>query len=48
MEEIEKDIKKVYQELAPCDIVMADIEATTPDNRVKELIKLCRSLETNK
>jgi hypothetical protein len=48
MEEIERDMSKVYQELSPCDIVMADIEATTQDNRVKELLEICSILEQNK
>ena len=48
IEEIKKDMEKIYQELSPCDIVMADIEATTPDNRVKELLEICAFLEQNK
>jgi len=48
IEEIKMDINKVYQELSPCDMVMADIEATTPDNRVKEFIEFCSLLEHHK
>jgi hypothetical protein len=48
IEEIERDMKKVYHELSPCDIVMADIEATTQDNRVKELLEICSFLEHSK
>ena len=48
LKEIKGDIEKIYQELSPCDIVMADIEANTPDNRVKDLIEICRVLEINK
>jgi len=44
--EIKRDMTKIYQELAPCDIVMADIEATTQDQRVKDLLKICRNLES--
>jgi hypothetical protein len=45
LEDIEKDMERIYKELSPCDVVMADIQATTPDSRVKELLKVCRDLE---
>ena len=45
MEEIEKDMRRIRDELSPCDIVMADIQAATPDARVNELLRICRSLE---
>jgi uroporphyrinogen-III decarboxylase len=45
VEEIKKDMERIYEELSPCDVVMADIQATTPDSRVKELLKICRDLE---
>jgi hypothetical protein len=48
IEEIKKDMGKIYQELAPCDIAMPDIEATTTDDRVKDLLKICASLESEK
>jgi len=35
MDEIKADIQKIADELAPCDIVMADITDTTPDSRVR-------------
>jgi hypothetical protein len=34
----------VHRELAPCDVVMADIQWTTPDQRVNEFLEICRSL----
>lgn len=43
---IREDMEKIYRELAPCDVVMADIQATTPDSRVKELLEICRALES--
>jgi hypothetical protein len=43
--EIEQDMKKIHKELSPCDVVMADIQATTPDSRVNELLQICRRLE---
>jgi hypothetical protein len=43
--EIQRDMARIYRELAPCDVVMADIQATTPDARVRELLDICRLLE---
>jgi hypothetical protein len=45
IEEIEKDMERIYKELSPCDVVMADIQAATPDSRVNELLGICRNLE---
>ena len=45
LEEIRADMEKICDELSPCDIVMADIQATTPDARVHELLDVCRRLE---
>jgi len=46
--EIKKDMEKIYNELSPCDIVMADIQATTNDERVNELLQICKNLEKQK
>lgn len=46
IETIHSDMKKIYQELSPCDIVMADIQSSTPDTRIQELIEICRGLES--
>lgn len=43
--EIRTDMATIYNGLAPCDIVMADIQADTPDERVHELLTICRELE---
>ncbi len=48
IEKIREDMEKIYRELAPCDAVMADIQATTPDSRVNELLEICRELESGK
>jgi len=48
LDEIKKDMKKIYNELSPCDVVMADIEATTSDKRVNELLQICKNLELRK
>lgn len=44
-DEIRADMQKIRAELSPCDIVMADIQWTTPDARVNELLEICRALE---
>ena len=46
--EIEKDMRQIRDELSPCDIVMADIQWTTPDSRVNELLDICRALEARR
>ncbi len=43
--EIRLDMEKIRAELAPCDVVMADIQADTPDERVRDLLRICRELE---
>jgi len=47
LEEIKRDMEKIYLELAPCDIVMADIQASTSDSRVNELLAICHNLESD-
>ncbi|MCM8900198.1 hypothetical protein KVG29_03030 [Caldicoprobacter algeriensis] len=39
-DEIRLDIQRIYDELAPCDIVMADIQDTTPDSKVIEFLNI--------
>jgi len=48
LDAIKKDMKKIYNELSPCDMVMADIEANTSDKRVSELLQICKNLEMQK
>jgi hypothetical protein len=43
--EIRMDMEQIYLELAPCDIVMADIQAITPDSRINELLEICCQIE---
>jgi hypothetical protein len=45
--EIRADAQRICDELGPCDIVMADIQATTPDARVNELLDICHALENS-
>jgi hypothetical protein len=44
---IEDDFRRIANEYAPCDIVIADIEAGTPDERVLEIVyrgtRFCRN-----
>ena len=45
IEAIRKDIERIRREYAPCDIVMADIQSTTPEERVREFLGIVESLE---
>ncbi len=38
------DFEKIAVEYGPCDIVLADIEAGTPDARVRELVDICAEI----
>ena len=40
-ETIEADLEKIANQYAPCDIVVGDIEADTPDERILAFLKLC-------
>jgi hypothetical protein len=42
--QIRKDLELIAQNYGPCDIVAADIEAGTPDSRIKDFIKICDQL----
>lgn len=43
-EELRADIRRIARELAPCDIVMADIDAEIPDSRVLEFDGIVRAI----
>jgi hypothetical protein len=45
LERIEADLTVIYNQLSPCDVVMADIQHTTPDSRVNEFLAVCGRLE---
>jgi hypothetical protein len=47
-DEIRDDIEKIARDYGPCDIVAADIEAGTPDERVQALIDLCAEISSRK
>jgi hypothetical protein len=38
---IRSDVERIARDYAPCDLVLADIEAGTPDERVRGLLELC-------
>lgn len=42
--QIRADLTRVAREYGPCDVVCADIEAGTPDERVVEVVNLCAEL----
>ena len=44
---IEKDLKRVARDYGPCDIVFADIEAGTPDERVVDILDLCERISAS-
>ena len=48
LNELKRDMEKIYNDLSPCDIVMADIEVTTSDQKVNQLLKICKNLESRK
>ena len=48
LDELTVDMKKIYKELSPCDIVMADIQASTGAGRVNDFLEICRNLEGSK
>jgi hypothetical protein len=42
--EIESDLERIREELTPCEIILTDIEDTTPDERVVDFYRLCGKL----
>jgi hypothetical protein len=42
---IATDLERVAREYAPCDIVLADVEATMPDQRIKDFLAMAREFE---
>lgn len=40
LDELRRDLERIRRELSPCDIVMADIEHGTPDERVLDFAQL--------
>ncbi|MDB4583815.1 hypothetical protein N9164_11730 [Draconibacterium sp.] len=46
--EIRIDLELIAKNYGPCDIVAADIEYQTPDNKVADFIKLCEEISYKK
>jgi hypothetical protein len=42
-EEIKRDVERIANDYAPCDVIVADIEAGTPDERVRAFLDACES-----
>jgi hypothetical protein len=47
IEELKALVSRINDEYAPCDIVLADIESTTPDSRIQEFLDLVRKEENH-
>jgi hypothetical protein len=45
LEFIASDLRRIFKDLAPCDLVVADIQHTTPDWKINGLLEICRSIE---
>jgi hypothetical protein len=43
---IQADLERIAREYAPCDVVVGDIDAGTPDERVLAFIKLCSQINS--
>jgi hypothetical protein len=43
---IQVDIERIRREYAPCDIVMADVENTTTEERVREFLETVNSFQS--
>lgn len=43
-EQVRGDLERIAAEYGPCDIVLADIEAGTPDDKVREFAALCSNI----
>ena len=46
--DIRTDLEKIADEYGPCDIVVADIEFDTPDQRVLDFINICDEISMKK
>ena len=44
LDQIRADLRRIARDYAPCDIVLADIEAGTPDDRVRAVVEFCGEL----
>ena len=42
--EIKSDIERIAKELGPCDLVLADVESGTDDDKILELVAICKNI----
>ena len=42
---IQDDMETIFRNLAPCDLVLADIRHTTSDRRIRDVLRICKMLE---
>jgi hypothetical protein len=47
-DEVKADIEKIADEYGPCDLVIADIEADTPDEKIHNVLELCKKISSRK
>jgi hypothetical protein len=47
LEQIKKELETIYREAAPCNLVMADVQASTSDQRINDFLKICSTIEAN-
>jgi len=47
LEAIKQDFTKIAEDCGPCDIVLADMEAGTPDERILQVTKICEKISDN-
>jgi hypothetical protein len=45
LDQIRADMERLAADYAPCDIVMADVDHTTPDERVRDFLRIARETE---
>lgn len=45
---LRSDFERIARDYAPCDLVIADIEADVPDQRVRFAIEICRELSDHR
>ena len=38
---IEQDLQRLAAEYGPCDLILADIDAGVPDERICKVVKMC-------
>ena len=44
LNEVEQDLRRIADEYGPCDVVFADIETHTPNDRILKVAELAETL----